>query len=57
MLPQRSFFNPLRHKRTTCIVAIVTMLACAAIMARGEGYVELAKTVFNTTCEFIRQLV
>jgi hypothetical protein len=56
MVPQRSFFNPVRHKRTTFIVAIATTFVCAAIMLRGKGYVELAISVFDLTYDFVQQL-
>jgi hypothetical protein len=57
MLPQRSFFNPVRHKRITCFVAIATTSICIMIMAQSEGYVELAKTVLRAVYQFMQQIV
>jgi hypothetical protein len=57
MLPQRSFFNPVRHKRITCFVAIATTSICIMIMAQSEGYVELAKTVLRAAYQFMQQIV
>jgi hypothetical protein len=56
MLPQRSFFNPVRHKRVTCFVAVATSLICISIMAQSEGYVELGKAVLRSAYEFMQQL-
>lgn len=53
MHPKKSILHPLRHKRTTFVVAVLVSLACGLVMIEEESYAQIFRNISSFAISFL----